>query len=446
MTTPYHDIHRPQFHFTAKTGWLNDPNGLVFFKGEYHLFFQHNPFGVKWGNMTWGHAVSRDMLHWRQLEHALLPDALGTMFSGSAVVDRENTAGFGAGALVCVYTAAGGTSEESKDRPFTQCLAYSTDGRTFTKYDGNPVLKQIVGGNRDPKVIWHETSRHWIMALFLDQNDFAFFASRNLKDWTHLQTMTVPDCAECPDFFPLAVDGDPARIKWVWTAANGRYLVGGFDGQRFVPDEPTARPLAGEHYYAVQTFSDLPDGRRIQIPWHNGVDFPGMPFNQQLGVPVELTLRATASGLRLCASPIREVESLRAWARSSEKTELAPDIPFAMTGLESAGYDVNGEVTVGGARRIEFGLCGIALTWDRATQQINGKMPMPARDGTIRFRALVDRASVEVFADDGEAIMVMGGPARMDDRQVTVAACGGSAKLEQLQVFGLRSVWPTEEG
>ena len=385
---------------------------------------------------------------------------------GQRGVDHDNTAGFGAGTLVCLYTAAGGTSEESKGQPFTQCLAYSTDGRTFTKYAGNPVLKQLVGGNRDPKVIWHQPSRRWIMVLYLDKNDFAFYTSPNLKDWAHLQTMTVPNCTECPDFFPMAVDDDPARTKWVWTAANGRYLVGEFDGQRFVPDEPTARPLASEHYYAVQTFSDLPDGRRIQMPWHIGVDFPGMPFNQQLGLPVELTLRDSGGGLRLCAIPIRELDNLRVWGRVWENSVLAAETPFVVplqfqsgvrdggTGriesakgtdadITAAGYDVKVVVIVGGAQQIEFGLCGITLNWSRATQCLNGKMPLQVRNGTILFRALVDRASVEVFADGGEAIMVVGGMTRMDDPQVRIAAQGGSAKLERLEVFGLCSVWPT---
>ena len=186
----YNEKYRPQFHFTPQKGWTNDPNGLVFYKGEYHLFFQHNPFDTKWGNMTWGHAVSHDLVHWKQLANAIEPDTRGTIFSGSAVVDDDNTAGLQSGeekTLVAIYAAAGGTSPESKGQPFTQCIAYSNDrGRTWTKYSGNPVVPHILADNRDPKVVWHSPTKQWIMVLFLDGNTFRFLASPNLKNWTTL--------------------------------------------------------------------------------------------------------------------------------------------------------------------------------------------------------------------------------------------------------------------
>ena len=166
----YDERYRPQFHFSPMKNWTNDPNGMMFYKGEYHLFFQHNPSGKNWGNMTWGHAVSPDMFHWTQLDHAIHPDKLGTIFSGSGVVDEDNTAGFQKGkekTLVCIFTSAG--------NPFTQSIAYSNDrGRTWAKYAGNPVLRHIAGDNRDPKVFWHAASKKWIMALFLDGNTYAF--------------------------------------------------------------------------------------------------------------------------------------------------------------------------------------------------------------------------------------------------------------------------------
>ena len=204
---------------------MNDPNGMVFYKGEYHLFFQHNPKGIEMGNVTWGHAVSPDMLHWTQLDHAIYPDKLGMIFSGSAVVDWDNTAGLQTGdekTIVCVYTSAGGTSPESQGQPFTQSLAYSNDrGRTFTKYKKNSVLKHISGANRDPKVLWCVSSKKWIMALYLGdfqaKNDYALFSSPNLKQWTKLCVASLPwRCRNAPTSSRCLSMATPRRTKWVF--------------------------------------------------------------------------------------------------------------------------------------------------------------------------------------------------------------------------------------
>jgi len=209
----YSESLRPQFHFTAQKGWLNDPNGLVLHNGEYHLFFQHNPDSTEWGNMTWGHAVSKDLVHWRQIEHALLPDKRGTMYSGSAVTDPLNTSGMGAD-IIAFYTAAGGKNPESNGQPFTQGLAYSRDnGRTFTKLDA-PIINHIVAENRDPKVDWHEPTKSWVMALYLDGEAFVLFTSKNLKNWTEIQRFHMPGSAECPDFFEMPIAGSREK-RWV---------------------------------------------------------------------------------------------------------------------------------------------------------------------------------------------------------------------------------------
>ena len=240
----YRERLRGQFHFSPKRGWNNDPNGLVFYNGEYHLFFQHNPYGWAWGNMHWGHAVSRDLVHWQELGDKLLPDDFGPMFSGSGVVDWNNTSGFGKNGkppLVLFYTAAGD--------PTVQCIAYSVDGRNFTKYAGNPIVKQITSGNRDPKVIWHEPTKKWVMVLYVElekrKHTVHFFTSPNLRDWT-LASITegFPGSNylfECPDFFELPIDGDAAKKKWVLFGANGEYAIGTFDGKPSRPNTQTSR-------------------------------------------------------------------------------------------------------------------------------------------------------------------------------------------------------------
>ncbi len=448
--TSYDESHRPQFHFTAQRNWLNDPNGLLFYAGEYHLFFQHNPDGINWGNMTWGHAVSPDLVHWRQLEHALLPDRLGTMFSGSAVVDWDNSAGFQTGAekaLVAIYTAAGSTSAESQGQSYTQCIAFSNDrGRTWTKYAGNPVLPQLRSGNRDPKVLWHAPSQQWIMTLFLDKADYAFFASRDLKSWQHLQDMTVPGCAECPDFFELAVDGDPGRCKWVWTAANGRYLIGDFDGRQFVQESGPHPADWGRNYYAVQTFSDIPanDGRRIQIAWMSGGAYPGMPFNQQMNFPTELTLHETPDGLRLRRQPVREIALLRAASHRLAGHCVSPG-QNPLANLAGDCFEIEADIDLGSATAVGFRCRNETVAYsvaDGRLRCLGQTAELPANAARrLRLRILLDRTSLEVFAADGSAVMTSCFLPDPADHSLEFYVKGGAATLLTLAVHELRSAW-----
>ena len=389
--TEYDEAHRPQFHFTSRKNWLNDPNGLVFFEGEYHLFFQHNPAGREFGLMAWGHAVSRDLLHWQELEVALRPDALGLIYSGSAVVDWDNTTGFGRGnqpPLVAMYTAAG--------KPFTQCLAYSLDGgRTWTKYDGNPVIPHIAGENRDPKVVWHAPSRRWVMALYLDGSDFALFNSPDMKTWTRLQSLTLPGCDECPDFFEMPVQGSPAEHKWVFTAANDRYLVGTFDGHTFTPETEVLPGDYGANFYAVQTYSDIPraDGRRIQIAWMRGGEYPEMPFNQQMSFPCGLTLHQTPDGPRLFRQPVREIAALYTGKHEWHDQALAPgDDP--LRALAGDLWDIQAEFEVGTAAALWFQVRGAEVRYDVRAQTVTAlgrTAPLKLKDGRLILRLLVDR-------------------------------------------------------
>jgi sucrose-6-phosphate hydrolase SacC (GH32 family) len=444
----YQEALRPQFHFSSRRGWNNDPNGLMYYRGQYHLFYQHNPYGWKWGNMHWGHTVSADLLHWRELGDALYPDALGTIYSGSGVVDWVNTTGFQQGAdapLVCIYTAAGGTSPESAEQPFTQSLAYSSDGgASWRKYAGSPVLGHLAGRNRDPKVIWHAPTARWIMALYLDKNAYALFASADLKTWTRLQDIEAPGATECPDFFPLAVDGDPAEVKWVFWGANATYLVGRFDGAAFTAEQPAQRyDWCDRATYAAQTWSDIPseDGRRIQIAWMRA-PMPGMPFNQCMSFPCELTLRRTAEGIRLFSQPVREIENLRQRTLYWRDLTLLPgEHPLDVSGEL---FDIRAEFEIGDATACELIIRGAPVSYDAVKGELSlaGHIaPLKPLDGKIRLQALVDRSTLEVFGNDGA--VALQSALNPDESVAPLAAFsrGGESLLKALDVYELRSIW-----
>ncbi|HNY84960.1 MAG TPA: glycoside hydrolase family 32 protein [Candidatus Hydrogenedentes bacterium] len=440
----YQEELRPQFHFSPQRGWNNDPNGLVWHAGEYHLFFQHNPVGWNWGNMTWGHAVSRDLVRWTELGDAIHPDALGTVFSGSAVVDHANTTGFQTGdepPLVCVYTAAGGTGRWSENAPFTQALAYSNDrGRTWTKHGGNPVQGHIVGGNRDPKAFWHEPSGCWVIVLFLDGKRMGIFNSPDLKTWT-LQS-ELESFFECPELFELPVDGDKAKTKWVLYGASGEYFTGAFDGKVFTPDGPALPFNFGNCFYASQTYNNIPaeDGRRIQIAWGTVGD-KSMPFNQMMDFPVELTLRSTPEGPRLCAWPVREIASL--YARESRWTGAVPggELPVAVTG---DCLDIEAVFDAADARRVGFAVRGVKVAYDVETGELtcgDKTAKVALEDGKLALRLLVDRMSIEAFAQNGLVYMPMGVHFDEDNLKLDFVK-GANAHIESLAVRSLKSAWP----
>ncbi|MEI8042689.1 MAG: glycoside hydrolase family 32 protein [Verrucomicrobiota bacterium] len=443
----YDEKLRPQFHFTTRRGWNNDPNGLVFYKGEYHLFYQHNPYGWKWGNMHWGHAVSPDLVHWQELPIALYPDEFGTMFSGSAVVDWNNTTGFQTGEekpLICIYTAAGKNAPVA--RPFTQGIAYSNDrGRTWTKYENNPVLKHIRGNNRDPKVIWYAPEKKWVMALFLDKNVYALLSSKDLKSWERMGEVTLPGVNECPEFFEIPVDGNRQNTRWVFYGGNGHYLVGKFDGKTFTPESGPHTLQYGNCWYASQTFTDIPaeDGRRILIPWGQKMEFPGMPFNQMMGLPVELTLRTTDEGPRLLANPVKEYASLRAQSHAIKPQTLNPgENPLAA--VKGELLDLTADLIPGDATEVGFNIRGVTVSYDAKTQEVSckdRKAALKPVDGKVRLRLMLDRTSIDIFGNDGRLYMPMGMLMPEDNHSVEVYAKGGSAKISSLEVHELKSAW-----
>jgi len=442
----YNEKYRPQFHFTPRVNWTNDPNGLVYYKGEYHMFFQHNPFGINWGNMTWAHAVSTDLIHWKQLANAIEPDELGTIFSGSAVVDWDNTSGFQTGkenVLVAFYTSAGKLVEPRK--PFTQSIAYSNDrGMTWVKYDKNPIIEHIRADNRDPKVIRHEPTKTWIMALYLDDHDFILLSSKNLKDWTKIQDIKVEGSGECPDFFELAVDSDPSNTRWVFWGADGSYLLGDFDGRRFNQHSHVLKSRAG-NYYAAQTWSDIPksDGRRIQIAWMAKGKFPGMPFNQQMSIPCELSLRTFPEGIRLCRVPVGEVEKLRQTEYSWGPTALKPG-ENVLCGISAELFEIRCEIEPGTASEVGFMLRGNELLYnvgDKTVTCKDEKVDASLINGGIKLHVLVDRTSIEIFINDGRMSLFRCFPLDTENKSLEIFARGGNGKIKNMKLYKLKSIW-----
>lgn len=439
----YREPLRGQFHFSPRRGWNNDPNGLVYFNGEYHLFFQHNPYGWSWGNMHWGHAVSRDLVHWEELGDVLAPDPLGPMFSGSAVVDRQNTSGLGTPEhppLVLIYTAAGD--------PTVQCIASSTDGRHFTKYPGNPVLRQVTGGNRDPKVFWHDPTHRWVMPLYVETNKIHtihFFGSPNLKDWTFLSRSE--GYYECPDFFELPVDGSADTKKWVLTAASSEYQVGTFDGTRFTPETPKLPGHRGRGFYAAQTFSDLPssDGRRIQIGWFQ-TETKGMPFNQSMTIPFELRLTATPEGPRLTWTPVRELESLRKTSQSFGPIRLAPGAANPLGNVSGELVEFRADFEPGPTTETLFNLRGAQITYHARTQELEVqglRVPAPLRNSHQRLTVYCDRTGLEIFASDGLTYIPFPFQPVSTNRSLSVESRSGTSDFQSLDVHELGSAWPT---
>ncbi|MFH1731760.1 MAG: glycoside hydrolase family 32 protein, partial [Planctomycetota bacterium] len=365
----YNQKYRPQFHFTSKRNWLNDPNGMVYYDGQYHLFFQHNPSGLHWANMHWGHAVSKDMIHWKQIRHAIYPYAGGAIWSGSGTVDWRNTTGFGKSAkdapkpIVLCYSHA--------RHPFTQHIAYSIDrGRTWALHKGNPVVgnQGVSTGERDPKILRHEPTKKWVMVLCLRKGLGRIFTSDDLKKWDVASDITGRWFKDCPDLFELPVDGDEKKTKWVLYDASFTYSVGMFDGKTFKIEETPGRGDLGRNFSAAQTFNDAPDPRRIQIAWMRGSDFAakGMPFNQQMSFPCELTLRTTDEGIRLYRWPVKEIESLYKKKHELKKAQLKPgDNP--LKDIKAELIDLYADITMGSAKKVVFNLRGSTVAYDGYT-------------------------------------------------------------------------------
>ena len=368
------DKFRPVYHHTPLYGWMNDANGLVYKDGEYHLYYQYNPYGSKWGNMHWGHSVSKDLMHWEHLAPAIARDTLGHIFSGSSIVDQENMAGYGAGSILAFYTSASDKNGQ------IQCLAYSDDnGRTFTKYENNPVLRPSDGLRdfRDPKVFWYAPESKWVMIVSADK-EMRFYDSKNLKDWNYMSSFGegygVQPCQfECPDMVELPVDGDLNRKKWAlivnvnpgcyFGGSATQYFTGDFDGKKFSCDSQsnvTKWLDWGKDHYATVCFSNTGD-RTIAVPWMSNWQYcnivPTKQFRSANALPRELSLYTQDGEIYLSAAPVLEIKTLRKEKKEIPAFTVANDYHIDSLLADNDGaYELALEITAGEAEIMGFSL------------------------------------------------------------------------------------------
>lgn len=470
-------LYRPEYHFAPPADWMNDPNGLVYYEGEWHLFYQYSPGRAP--GTHWGHAVSTDLVHWEHLPVALAPDELGIIASGSAVVDWDDTSGFfgGGSGLVAIFTHWKNQDREGSDQ--SQSIACSADrGRTWTKFAGNPVLpNQGVPDFRDPKVIWHAPTRRWVM-IVATSDRATFYNSPNLRDWTASgsfgqgQGATGDGVWECVDLFELPVDGDPERTKWVLNvslgAATMQYFVGDFDGVTFRngnPADVVLRSTYGPDDYAAVTWSDVPrsDGRKVWIgwmmDWHYAERVPTVGWRGALTLPRRLALTTTAEGVRLTQTPVAELKLLRGPGQTWEDIPVIPGKPFVLP-EQADSCEIIVDFDLGGADEVAvhvrkgeqeqtvigYERAGRTLFLDRRRSGVSDfdagfaelkKLSVCGDGAHLRLHIFVDRSSVEAFVNDGEsyaAAVLFPSP---ESRGIEVCAGGGTAQMRSLRFYPL---------
>lgn len=483
--TLYREPYRPQYHYSPPRGWMNDPNGLVYYEGEYHLFYQHDPHSTHWGPMHWGHAVSPDLVHWQTLPIALYPDEHGAIWSGCVVVDVDNTSGLvQGGGLVAVY---------SYDTQ-AQGVAYSTDcGRTWTKYSRNPVLPAQARDFRDPKVFWHAGTDRWVMILSAG-TEIRFYTAPNLLHWEHVGTFRDDRQAgvwECPDLRPIQLD---EQTYWVlisgvnsgvviqpdgqaeWVLVDGadpgtpsggsgtRYFIGQFDGQNFTSlyPEETLWLDHGPDNYAAVTFANAPEGRSILIGWMNNWQYatriPTDPWRGVMTVPRQLSLAHTPLGIRLVQQPVPELQQLRRLIDTWQDIQLEGHwIPDRVAGrsleilavlelgtAQALGFEVH--LGQNDSARICYTVDPGRVSIDRSGagvpeffRAIDG--PLIPNNGRIALHIMVDESSVEVFADDGKLVLTGQIFCASKGDGLALFAVHGTARLVSMTIYELESAW-----
>jgi levanase/fructan beta-fructosidase len=451
---------RPVYHFTPVKNWTNDPNGLIYINGVYHLYYQHNPFGNKWGHMSWGHATSKDLLHWQHLPVAI-PEKEGTdtttwIFSGSAVLDEQNTSGFGKNAIVAIYTA-----DQPKQKKESQFIAYSNDGGlTYTNYAGNPVVDIHKTDFRDPSVIrWGDK---WLMTVADPaERKVQFYSSSDLKKWELLSEFgkqgDTRKIWECPSLTPLYVDGDPAKKKWLLMVSSGnqdaatgmQYFVGDFDGRTFKNDNPADTQLFvdyGHTFYAAIPYNNLPDNRQTMLGWLMPFETETYPWRGQMSIPRDLLLKTTPSGIRLYQQPAAvlnaSLDKLPA-AKKVFKKNITVSHELALKGINSNSYWIDASFTPGTASAFGFIVAGERIGYDAASKNLyiisgESRKNLGVVSGEeIRVQLLFDKSSLEVFVNGGEKVFTTLLFPGKDDTGISVYADGGNVKIDYLRIWDL---------
>lgn len=434
----YSEKYRPRAHFSAARGWINDPNGLVKHDGVYHMFFQHNPLSNKWGNMQWGHAVSKDLIHWEEKDVAIFPNEHGTIFSGSAAVKD--------GKMYLYYTAAGERSILSKNKLFTQCIAVSADGgETFEEYEKNPVIDWIEAENRDPQVIYCEERGDYIMSLYLNNDRFVLFASDDLLNWKEIQRISIPGDDECPNIYPIwTAEGK----KWVMTGAHDKYIVGDFKDGLFVPCQEVKALHYGRNSYAAQVFA-MPkeeEKRRIRIAW-NTFNVPGMYFQCAMCIPTDMSLTKINGEYYLCTYPVKEIEGIYGECKEYKNIELG-ELGRKITldkEMSPGAHDIFAEFEGSGNAEISFFGMNVNVDLKNGTVSSEGcEMPAFAENGKISVRIITDVNGAEIFAGKGQAHMCIGKILDLGSDKLESTLEDGNVTVKMLRDVSLKNIWDPE--
>lgn len=399
---PYENAYpyRPKLHFAPAVGWHNDPNGMVYADGFYHLYYQWNPYGCGWGNMHWGHVKSKDLYHWEQVGMAMSPDEKGTVYSGCGIQDKDNLLGYGKDALLFFYTSAGGRNQWSVDAGnlFTQRLAYSTDGGKTLQQSDKFFMPNVIYENRDPKIFYHEASKAFIMVLYLDGYDFAIYRSENLTDWKETQRISVPGMWECPDLLELDVKNMQGEKKWVFWSADGYYQTGEFDGYTFKAESTRKSGYASALPYAAQTYSGT-DGRVVSMAWLRMKNERGN-YRGLMSLPIELSLEKVGDDYKVCFTPAQELENLETKWYDNLKDIVTPEGNAARIILNPEA-DTQGEwrLTIGKLRLTADFYSGILSVEDTEKHVYYMKEKISAGQ-EVSF--IFDQEIIEVFAENGK--------------------------------------------